>query len=86
MTDSAKIRLTSKKLPSGRFQVQFSVGHPERFYGYVLADAKTPLSDVMRKIGRHVSAAGQPERYFQANLFSLLKRNLPSGKIVVFKR
>jgi hypothetical protein len=85
MINTREFRLSSKRLASGRFQVHFSVGQPERFYGYVLAEPKTPLREVMLKIDRHLTAVRQPDRYFQRNLFSMLKRGRPSRSIVVFK-
>ena len=84
--ETKQVRLKSRKLPSGRYQVEFSVGYPEAYYGYVLAEPRTPLRDVMEKIQRHVSAALEPERYLQRNLFSVLKRTPTSGRIVVYKR
>lgn len=84
--DTQQLRLKSKRLASGRYQVAFSLGHPEVCYGYVLAEPRTPLRDVMEKIQRHVEAALEPERYLQRNLFSVLKRTPSSGKIVVYKR
>jgi hypothetical protein len=84
--DANQLRLKSKKLSSGRYQVQFSFGLPESYYGYVLAEPSTPLREVMLKIERHLQAAGEPERYLQRNLFSVLKRAPASGTIVVFKR
>lgn len=86
MINTRAIRLSSKKLRSGRFQVHFSVGQPEQFYGYLLAEPQTPLREVMLKIHRHVGDAGQPARYWQRNLFSLLRRNQPAAGMVVFKR
>lgn len=84
--DAQQLRLKSKKLSSGRYQVEFSFGQPEVYYGYVLAEPRTPLRELMQKIERHVLAALEPERYLQRNLFSVLKRSPASGKIVVYKR
>jgi len=84
--DYPRLRLTSRRLNSGRFQVNFSARIlSQEFYGYVLAEPKTPVMEVVRKIGRHVEAMQHSERYFQRNLYSLTHREATSGKILVFR-
>ena len=81
-----KLRITSKKLDSGRFQVNFSTeGFCDHFYGYLLAEAKTPVREIVEKIERHVDAMHRSERYHQRNLFSLTHREANSGRILIFK-
>ncbi len=83
----SKLKLTSKKLKSGKFQVNFStVGFSNEYYGYLLAEAKTSVTDVIEKINRHVSAMQCSDRYYQRNLFSLSKKEINSGRILIFKR
>ncbi|MBL7853840.1 MAG: hypothetical protein JNL17_05555 [Cyclobacteriaceae bacterium] len=82
-----KIKLQSKKLPSGRYQIHFSTTGPEGdWYGYLLAEPRTPLQEVVMKISRHVGAAASPDRYFQPNLFSLRSREVRANRIFLFKR
>ncbi|MBS1491345.1 MAG: hypothetical protein JSS93_12535 [Bacteroidetes bacterium] len=82
-----KIKLQSKKLNSGNFQVGFSTeGTSAGYYGYVLSEPQTPVGDVIQKIERHILAMADSERYFQRNLFSFGHRKVHSGKILIFKK
>jgi hypothetical protein len=88
--DAFKLRITSKKLDSGRFQVNFRTeGFREEFcdeyYGYLLAEPLTPVREVVEKIERHVDAMRCSDRYYQRNLFSLIHREANSGRILIFK-
>jgi hypothetical protein len=84
--ETNKLRITSKRLTSGRFQVNFSKHiHTQEFYGYLLAESRTPVREVVEKIIRHIDAMQYSERYLQRNLFSLTHREANSGKILIFK-
>lgn len=84
---NSKLKLSSKKLKSGKFQVSFStVGVAQECYGYMLAEAKTSVNDIIAKINRHVTAMQSSDRYYQRNLFSLSKKEINSGKILIYKR
>jgi hypothetical protein len=84
--DAIKLKLRSKKLQSGRFQIGFSTEGAEGYYGYLLAEAKTPVHEIIEKIDRHVRAMTDSERYLQRNLFSFRSRQINSGRILVFKK
>lgn len=86
MVGDFKLKLSTKKLNSGRFQIAFSTDASDGFYGYVLAEPRTPVREVVEKIERHLQAFHQADRYFQPNLFSLGKRAINSGRIMIFKR
>jgi hypothetical protein len=82
-----KLKLKSKKLDSGRFQVNFATeGFRSDFYGYLLTEPQTSLREVVEKIQRHLGAAQTADRYFQPNLFSLGKRQTNSGRVMIFRR
>ena len=82
-----KLKLSSKKLSSGRFQVNFSAeGFEQPCYGYLLADPQSTVTDVVDKISRHVRAMQTKDSYFQRNLFSLRSRNVHSGRILLFDK
>jgi hypothetical protein len=81
-----KLKIETKKLQSGRFQVNFSTGNDEGYYGYLLAEPQTAVSEIISKINRHITAFDNSERYFQRNLFSLGNRKANSGRILIFKR
>ncbi len=85
--EAAKLRLKSKKLMSGKFQVNFSTeGIQPNFYGYLLAEPFTPLQEVIDKINRHVDSMNDRPKYFQRNLFSLGKKEINSGRILIFQK
>ena len=82
-----KLKLKSKKLDSGRFQVNFfTEGFRMDYYGYLLAEPRTSLREVVEKIQRHLGAVQTRDKYFQPNLFSLGRRHVNSGRIMIFKR
>lgn len=82
-----KLKLSSKRLSSGRFQVQFSAeGFDQPCYGYLLTEPTSKVTEVIEKISRHVEAMQCRENYFQRNLYSLSSRNIHSGRILVFAK
>jgi len=80
-----KFKIQSKKLLSGRFQVNFTTDGPG-YYGYLLAESNTSVTDILHKINRHLEAMDHSERYLQRNLFSLGKREINSSRILIFKK
>ena len=82
-----KLRLKSKRLGSGRFQVNFSTeGFMADYYGYLLTEPQTSLREVVEKIQRHLGEVQTTDKYFQRNLFSLGKREVNSGRVMIFPR
>lgn len=81
-----KLKLKSKKLESGRFQVNFSTEGDHSYYGYLLSEPQTSVAEIIAKINRHVESMQQKDRYFQRNLFSLGKCEVNSGKILIFEK
>ncbi|MCU0420388.1 MAG: hypothetical protein MUC38_12120 [Cyclobacteriaceae bacterium] len=81
-----QLKISSKKLRSGRFQVNFCTQGPDGFYGYLLAEPHTSVRDIVLKIEAHVRAAQQADRYLQPALFSLGRRASVAGEsIMLFK-
>jgi hypothetical protein len=82
-----KLKLKSKRLTSGNYQIDFTAQvATEELYGYLLAEKSVSVTEVVEKIGRHINAMRNAERYYQRNLFSLTNRENNSGKILIFKR
>ncbi|MBS1682713.1 MAG: hypothetical protein JST48_13450 [Bacteroidetes bacterium] len=82
-----KLKLRSKKLQSGRYQINFSTeGIPDGYYGYLLMEPHTAVTEVIEKINRHIQAMTNRERYLQRNLYSLVHRKNNSGRILIFKK
>lgn len=85
--DSLKLKIQSKRLNSGRFQVNFSTdAYANNYYGYLLAEPKTSVTEIIEKINRHLEAVINEDRYYQRNLFSLGNRKVNSGRILIFKK
>ncbi len=85
--DALKLKIESRKLNSGRYQINFSTGASScGYYGYLLAEPHTSVTEIIEKIGRHIQAFNNEERYLQRNLFSLGKRKANSGRILIFKK
>jgi len=80
------LKITTRRLPSGRFQVHFATrGLDRNFYGYLLTDSRTPVSEVLEKIERHVHRAQHGASYFHRNLYALGKRPTHHEPIMMFK-
>jgi hypothetical protein len=87
MSPDFKLKMKSKRLESGNMQIDFCIeGFAKECYGYLLAEPQTPVREVIEKIGRHAGAMQNAGRYHQRNLFSLRKREINSGKILIFSR
>lgn len=85
--EAVKLKIESKRLNSGRYQVNFSTEcSPGAYYGYLLAEPNTSVTEIIEKISRHLQAFNNEERYFHRNLFSLGKRKINSGRILIFKK
>ena len=55
--DGLKLKIKSKKLNSGKYQVNFSTeGIEQTYYGYLLAEPKTSLSEVIEAIAEEVKS------------------------------
>jgi hypothetical protein len=81
-----KLKLKSKKLESGRFQVRFATeGFRSNYYCYLLTEPSTSVREVVEKIQRHLGKIQDTSRYFQPNLFSLGRRHTSSGKVWLFR-
>lgn len=75
------MKITSRRLASGNFQVKFMSGN---FYGYLLVEPGTKVSDIVAKISTHLSAMRDKERYFQRTLYSVGTYAPQSHRILLF--
>ena len=81
-----KLRLTSKKLTSGKCQVKFyaSVEASRKLYGYILADAGESLKDVVVKIINRLNRMKSRDSFHHINLYSIGKRSNQDTNFIVF--
>lgn len=81
-----KLRLTSKKLKSGKCQVKFhaSVEQTKKMYGYVLADSGETLRHVVEKIIKRLDQLKNRENFHHINLYSIGKYSTSNTGMVLF--
>lgn len=75
------MKISSKRLASGNYQVKFNSGG---YYGYLLAEPGTRVSEVIAKINAHLKAMEHRERYFQRTLYSVGAYAPQSHRILLF--
>ncbi len=81
-----RLKLSSKKLKSGKCQVKFyaSVERKKNLYGYVLADAGETLTDVITKITSRLDQVKKRDSFHHINLYSIGKRSTEDANFLVF--
>ncbi len=80
----SKLKLSSKRLKSGKVQVKFQVKgiQSEKQYGYLLAEPKTSLRDVVAKIlGTYTECVSVGQ---QRHLYNI-GRHKQSKEMLIFK-
>ncbi|MDN5203232.1 hypothetical protein QQ008_17715 [Fulvivirgaceae bacterium BMA10] len=83
-----KLKLSTKKLNSGKYQVKFCVsGADEKgLYGYTLVDAGDTLKNVVRNIqDTLVDIRHSEDSYNHAHLYSLGKRKHTYANFMIFE-
>jgi hypothetical protein len=74
-----KLRIQPKRLQSGKCQVRFTVSEAgkEDWYGYILADPKEPLREVIGKIEYGLKKMLEKDPFYgmQSHLYALGKEN-----------
>ena len=85
---SYKLKLCSKKLESGKFQVKFFASKEERsqdLYGYVLVDAKDTLKRVVSTIKSRLYLMEEADEYYHTHLYAVGKAKPPTSEFMIFK-
>jgi hypothetical protein len=83
-----RLKLSSKKLPSGNYQVKFYVDYQAEkpVYGYLLATPGTTLKEVISNIRSEIEGALQKDLYFHSHLYSLRRGTSTERKVVMFNQ
>ncbi len=84
-----KLKLCSKKLESGRFQVKFYASKGEEgqdMYGYVLVDAHDTLKRVVTTIKCRLNLMEEADEYYHTHLYSVRKAPPPLSDFMIFKQ
>ncbi|MEM6642917.1 MAG: hypothetical protein AAF616_08060 [Bacteroidota bacterium] len=87
LDDQYKLKISSKKLASGRFQVKFSatIKGGRRIYGYVLVDPSETLKSVTGKIKDHLQANDQSHDHQHLHLPTIGKSAFRSPNFLIFQ-
>ena len=83
-----KLKLCSKKLTSGKFQVKFYVSkgaETQDMYGYVLVDAKDTLKRVVATIKSRLNLMEEANEYYHTHLYAVRKTKPPRSEFMIFK-
>lgn len=80
------LKLTSKKLKSGKCQVKFhaSIEKKRKMYGYILADSGETLNNVVKKIHNRLEQVRNRGNIHHINLYSIGQNCNNDTGIVMF--
>lgn len=75
--DEYKLRISSKRLNSGKCQVKFHAYavHQKNLYGYVLVDSDRTLKEVVVKIREKLMSIQQARDFHHIHLYSIGQRS-----------
>jgi len=84
--DQYKIKITSKKLHSGRCQVKFyaNVSEGKQLYGYVLVNAEDTLKKVIERIRMRLDRMKTNDSFHHINLYSIGKKDADDLNFIIF--
>lgn len=85
--DYYKLRITSKKLSSGRFQVKFfaTVKKDKQLYGYLLVEASETLKTVIYKIRKRLKILDNTHEYQHFHLYHIGKETQDNPNFLIFQ-
>lgn len=80
-----KLKLTSKRLRSGKCQIKFYVSSTEsqQYYGYLLAESGTTLKEVVSKIENRLRSEECGDEFHQ-HLYNLAQKPTREDRILMF--
>lgn len=86
--DDYCLKLTSKKLKSGKCQVKFyaTVQDYRELYGYVLVDAEKTLKDVVTDIKEKLHTIRLTREFHHLHLYSIGKDGRETTDFIIFDR
>ena len=86
--EAYKIRIFSKKLPSGKCQVKFYLKSNEKtpYYGYLLVESGRTVKDVIEMIYTKLKKIDQSDLYFHGNLYNLQRKPKKDPAFILFRK
>jgi hypothetical protein len=86
MSKTHKIKIYSKKLPSGRCQVKFYLtttrGKP--YYGYILVESDKTVRYVIETILKKMEGIDEPDAYYHKHLYNVGTKSVIDSTFMVF--
>ena len=88
MSNARKIKIYSKKLPSGNCQVKFYLttqnGNP--YYGYILVEPGKTVRYIVETILKKLDGIDQPDEYYHKHLYNVGTRSIFDSTFMVFNQ
>ena len=86
--DYYRLKISSKKLNSGKCQVKFfaTVKSQKDLYGYVLVDGDQTLKDVISRIKTKLTAISHTRDFHHIHLYSIGKSTQDDLGFIIFDR
>ena len=85
--DEYKLRITSRKLNSGKYQVKFSSALQKKkgIYGYMLVEAEETLKNVIQTIRQRIDRINISADYPHQHLYNLGKTSYYEPNFMIFQ-
>lgn len=84
LDDYYKLKISSKKLSSGRYQVKFfaTIREEKQLYGYVLVEADETLKSVINRIKSRLKELDYGYEYNHFHLYNVGQESQPSNLMI----
>lgn len=87
LDDYYKLKITSKKLSSGRFQVKFfaTIKEDKQLYGYLLVEATETLKSVIKEIRKRLRILDQAYDHQHFHLYHIGSKKFSQSNFLIFE-
>ena len=87
LDDYYKLKITSKKLTSGRFQVKFfaTIKRDKQLYGYLLVESSETLKSVISKIRKRLKILDKTHEYQHFHLYQIGRESQDESNFLIFE-